>query len=141
MGPVRVGNQAYEQVQNDVYGAVVLARNAVLFRPAAGRAGTAENFERLEELGERAIALYDQPDAGIWEYRGRQRVHTFSSIMCWAGCDRLAKIARRSNSTSGRSYWRDAADRMHADICERPGMRSAKPSPMPSAFPNSTPAC
>ena len=51
--------------------------------------GDADLFKRLEVLGETAVALYDKPDAGIWELRGIQRVHTFSSVMCWAGCDGL----------------------------------------------------
>ena len=65
-----------------------------LLRPAPGpRAATRSLFHRLEALGERAARLFDQPDAGIWELRGTPRVHTFSSVMCWAGCDRLARIA------------------------------------------------
>jgi len=119
MGPVRVGNQAYEQVQNDVYGAVVLSATQYFFDHRLAEPGRAENFERLEQLGQRAIALWDKPDAGIWEYRGRQRVHTFSSIMCWAGCDRLAKIARQLGLDDRAGFWRNAADSMHAEICER----------------------
>ena len=119
MGPVRVGNQAYEQVQNDVYGAVVLAATQYFFDERLAQPGGAENFERLEQLGERAVALYDQPDAGIWEYRGRKRVHTFSSIMCWAACDRLGKIAQRLGIAERADYWNSAAQRLHADICTR----------------------
>ena len=52
-------------------------------------------FENLEKLGEQAVQRWDQPDAGLWEYRTRENVHTFSSVMCWAACDRLAKIATR----------------------------------------------
>lgn len=119
MGPVRVGNQAYEQVQNDVYGAVVLAATQFFFDERLSRPGSPENFQRLEVLGERAAALHDQPDAGIWEYRGRQRVHTFSSLMCWAACDRLARIARQLKLTDRETYWRSRADHIHAEICAR----------------------
>jgi GH15 family glucan-1,4-alpha-glucosidase len=70
-------------------------------------------------MGERAAQLYDQPDAGIWEFRGRQRIHTFSSVMCWAACDRLEKIATKLGLTERADYWRETADRIHADICER----------------------
>ena len=44
-------------------------------------------------MGEQAWRLHDQPDAGIWELRTRARVHTSSALMCWAACDRLARIA------------------------------------------------
>jgi len=50
-------------------------------------------FRLLEALGERAKDLAFTPEAGIWEYRGRTRVHTYSASMCWAGCSRLASIA------------------------------------------------
>ena len=55
----------------------------------------AADFAKLEVIGERAFQLYDKPDAGMWELRSRARVHTSSSLMCWAACDRLAKIANR----------------------------------------------
>jgi pentatricopeptide repeat protein len=119
MGPVRVGNQAFEQVQNDVYGAVILSATRYFFDHRVPDPGTVENFQRLELLGDKAAELYDQPDAGLWEYRGRKRVHTFSSVMCWAGCDHLVKIARRLELTDRATYWQDTADRIHADICKQ----------------------
>ena len=116
MGPVRIGNQAYEQVQNDVYGAVVLSSTHSFFdRRMIHSAGQAE-FERLEVLGEWARRQYDQPDAGLWEYRGRQRVHTFSSLMCWAACDRLARIAERLALPQRQQYWRESADTIQQAI-------------------------
>ena len=93
MGPVRVGNEAYLQVQNDVYGAAVLAATHVFFDQRIERPGDESLFQRLEVLGEHAADVYDQPDAGPWELRNSRRVHTFSSVMCWAACDRLARIA------------------------------------------------
>ena len=54
---------------------------------------TSTSIMRLEALGERAVPLFDKPDAGIWEFRGTERRHTFSAAMCWAACDRLARIA------------------------------------------------
>src|SRR5260370_31336283 len=59
------------------------------------RPGDAGLFRLLETLGNRAARKALEPDAGIWEYRGRQRVHTHSAAMCWAGCSRLAAIAMR----------------------------------------------
>jgi len=119
MGPVRVGNQAYEQVQNDVYGAVVLASAQVFFDRRLTTAAGHDQLELLEQIGRRAVDLFDKPDAGIWEYRGRARVHTFSSIMCWAACDRLARISEHLGDGARATGWREAADRMHAVICAR----------------------
>jgi GH15 family glucan-1,4-alpha-glucosidase len=116
MGPVRVGNQAYEQRQNDVYGSVVLAATQYFYDQRLVTRGSLADFQHLERLGERAVALYDTPDAGLCEYRGRQRVHTFSSVMCWAACDRLARIAAYLSAGDRAQYWRATADRMHAAI-------------------------
>jgi GH15 family glucan-1,4-alpha-glucosidase len=119
MGPVRIGNQAYRQVQNDVYGAAVLAAAHVFFDARFALRGDEALFRRLEQLGERAAALFDKPDAGPWELRATQEVHTFSSVMCWAACDRLAKIAARIGLGERAAHWRGRADAMHAVICER----------------------
>src|SRR5438477_2777219 len=83
LGPVRIGNQAYRQVQHDVYGSAILAATHVFFDHRVMRRGDDVLFHRLEALGERAAKLFDQPDAGIWELRGAARVHTSSSVMCW----------------------------------------------------------
>lgn len=117
MGPVRVGNAAYHQVQHDVYGAVVLAANQAFFDERLARPGDEALFRRLTILGEQAARLFDKPDAGIWEYRGRARVHTYSSIMCWAACDRLARIAAHLELDEDATRWRQQADRMHDVIC------------------------
>ncbi len=119
MGPVRIGNQAQGQVQHDVYGAAILAATHVFFDRRLIRRGGDVLFRRLETLGEQAAKLYNQPDAGIWELRGPPRVHTFSSVMCWAGCDRLAKIAARLGLADRAAYWHGHAARIHQFVCER----------------------
>jgi GH15 family glucan-1,4-alpha-glucosidase len=119
MGPVRVGNQAYHQIQHDAYGSAILAAPHVFFDRRLVRREDESLLPRLENLGEQAAALFDQPDAGIWELRGSTHVHTSSAVMCWAGCDRLARIARHLGLTDRASYWRDRADTLHATICER----------------------
>jgi GH15 family glucan-1,4-alpha-glucosidase len=119
MGPVRVGNQAYEQIQNDSYGAVILALTQIFYDSRLDRRGTGELFEMLETLGDKALTLYDKPDAGLWELRNRRHVHTFSSMMCWAAADRLAKIAGHLGLTGRDAYWREHADEIHATICTR----------------------
>ncbi len=115
-GPVRVGNQAWEQVQNDVYGSVVLSAAHVFFDSRLTQRGDQELFRLLEAVGERAVERHDQPDAGLWEYRGRRRVHTFSSLMCWAACDRLERIAKRMGASDRARYWHEQAERIRAVI-------------------------
>lgn len=117
MGPVRLGNQAFEQIQNDVYGAVVLSSAQVFFDSRLTTAAGPEQLELLEQVGLRAFELFDKPDAGIWEYRGRARVHTFSSIMCWAACDRLARIASHLGDAARAGTWRARAEHIHEVIC------------------------
>jgi GH15 family glucan-1,4-alpha-glucosidase len=119
MGPVRVGNQAYRQGQHDVYGSAILAATQLFFDKRVVRHDDATLFHRLEFLGERAVAVYDTPDASIWELRGANRVHTFSAVMCWAACDRLARIACRLGLASRTEYWRAHADRMRRTIIAR----------------------
>jgi GH15 family glucan-1,4-alpha-glucosidase len=119
MGPVRVGNQAHLQKQNDVYGSAILAATHVFFDRRLVRRGDDALFHRLEALGERAAELFDQPDAGPWELRGVERVHTFSSMMCWAGCDRLARIAAHIGMDDHAERWRERASHIHDVICKR----------------------
>ena len=116
MGPVRVGNQAQEHFQHDVYGNVVLgAAQAFHDQRLLHRAGAAE-FLRLEAVGEQALRNYDKPDAGMWELRTRARVHTSSALMCWAACDRLGKIALTLKQPERATYWHGHASLMRERI-------------------------
>jgi len=119
MQPVRVGNQAAMQAQHDVYGAVILATTQLFFDRRLTRAGDLALFERLQPLGDRAATIYELPDAGPWELRGRRATNTFSAVMSWAGCDRLARIAGRLGATSASDRWRVCADDMRNRILAR----------------------
>jgi GH15 family glucan-1,4-alpha-glucosidase len=111
-GPVRRGNQAYEHFQHDVYGNIVLgAAQAFHDRRLLRPAGLAE-FALLEQVGAQAVRVHDQPDAGMWELRTRERVHTSSMLMCWAACDRLAKIAAVLGRNERATHWAGHARRM-----------------------------
>jgi GH15 family glucan-1,4-alpha-glucosidase len=118
-GPVRVSNQAAEQAQHDVYGSAILAATHVFFDRRLTHQGDESLFYRLEPLGERARRLYNQPDAGIWELRGSQHIHTFSAVMCWAGCERLARIATQLGLTERADCWNQRARVLHTEIMER----------------------
>lgn len=119
IGPVRVGNQAWRQVQHDVYGSAVLAATHVFFDRRLLWTGNEALFAQLEALGERATEVWSQPDAGLWELRGVARIHTYSSVMCWVACDRLAKIAAHLGLPARAARWRARADVIHRAVCER----------------------
>lgn len=116
MGPVRVGNQAYEQVQHDAYGQIVLSSTQSFFDQRLFRMGGPEDFRALESVGERAWAAYDQADAGLWELRTRSHIHTYSSAMCWAACDRLANAATALGLADRAIFWRDRAGAIRTTI-------------------------
>jgi len=115
-GPVRVGNQAALQTQNDVYGSVVLAATQMFVDERLPRMGDESLYRLLESLGERALALAFEPDAGLWEYRGRARAHTYSATLCWAACDRLGRIARRLGVADRAKYWTVHAQKLRERI-------------------------
>ena len=73
----------------------------------------------METLGAKAGELALEADNGIWEYRGRQRVHTHSTAMCWAGCHRLAAIASQLGLLDRARHWNAIADPLHAELLDR----------------------
>jgi GH15 family glucan-1,4-alpha-glucosidase len=118
-GPVRIGNAAVNQVQHDVYGSIIMAATPMFFDRRLPRPGDAALFHAIEPLGEHAAKLALQPDAGIWEYRGRKRIHTHSAAMCWAGCQRLEAIARHLGLDHRAQYWRGTAGMIGEEVLRR----------------------
>ncbi|MBI1196857.1 MAG: glycoside hydrolase family 15 protein [Phenylobacterium sp.] len=116
IGPVRVGNQAHEHLQHDVYGQIILSTVQAFFDERLLRPATEDDFHALEPIGERAFELHDQPDASLWEFRGREAVHTYSSVMCWAACDRLANAAEKLGLADRAEYWNDRAAKVRETI-------------------------
>ena len=116
MGPVRVGNQAHEHHQHDVYGQIVLSNVQAFFDRRLTRPATLDDFMALEEVGDRAFAVSDQPDAGLWEFRTRAAVHTYSALMCWAACDRLANAAAAMGLPDRKTHWAGRADQIRRKI-------------------------
>ncbi|MGE5510832.1 MAG: glycoside hydrolase family 15 protein [Bacteroidota bacterium] len=119
IGPVRIGNQAAEQLQHDSYGSIILGASQMFIDERLPRMGDEGLFRRLEPLGHQAARFVMEPDAGLWEYRGRTRVHTHSATMCWAACDRLARIAALLGISDRAAYWKQQAATLQAMILER----------------------
>ncbi len=118
-GPVRIGNAAADQVQHDTYGSIILASVPLFFDRRLPRPGGEKLFALLEKLGNKAAHYALKPDAGIWEYRGRTRVHTHSAAMCWAGVNRLASIAARLGLHDRAAYWNSVADPIQHELLEK----------------------
>ena len=91
--PVRIGNQAHEHVQNDIYGEMILAISRLLldsrFVGFEGLGGACPLIERLLDEVEKRL---EDPDAGLWELRGQEQLHTFTLLTHWAGARRAAEV-------------------------------------------------
>jgi GH15 family glucan-1,4-alpha-glucosidase len=114
--PVRIGNNASTQRQNDVYGAVL--DSIYLHTKQYGH--TSERlWPVIEAQAERALAVWREPDQGIWEARGEARHYVSSKLMCWVALDRGARLAARRGRDQLADRWREIANDIHADICDR----------------------
>jgi GH15 family glucan-1,4-alpha-glucosidase len=113
--PVRIGNGAALHSQNDIYGEMVLALTPIFLdeRLSAERSPVA--LQLIEGLARKAISVTGVPDAGIWEYRTKWKPQTFSSLMCWAAADRMARIMER-HAPARAAEFHSAAERIHAEI-------------------------
>ncbi|WP_370599641.1 glycoside hydrolase family 15 protein [Pseudomonas nitroreducens] len=114
--PVRVGNQAVEQNQHDVFGSVVLAVLQSFVDDRLPSPSSDGMLQLLESLADKAVHAAFEPDAGIWEYRGRQRIHTHSALLCWVACDRVGRIARRLGRVEAGEAWMAKATRLRERI-------------------------
>ena len=118
-GPVRIGNAAVEQVQHDAYGSVILAATPMFFDKRLPVPGDDSLFHLLEKMARQCAELALEPDAGIWEFRGRKRVHTHSGAMCWAGISRTAAIAARLGIHDRAAHWHGIADKIGEALLKR----------------------
>jgi len=115
--PVRVGNGAWNQHQNDVWGMLLDAVDTHLAQGIAQIAPAA--WEGLAGFVDAAIAHQNDPDQGIWEIRGDPEHFTASKVLCWVAADRGADLASDRGDDERATRWRAAADEMKADICDK----------------------
>jgi GH15 family glucan-1,4-alpha-glucosidase len=113
--PVRVGNAAWDQRQHDVWGVVL---DSVHMHVRSGDELDDRRWDVLAEQVEAAIGSWHEPDQGIWEVRGPARHFTSSKVLCWVAADRGTKLAELRGEQELAARWRDAADVIHADVCE-----------------------
>jgi GH15 family glucan-1,4-alpha-glucosidase len=114
--PVRIGNAAYEQRQNDVFGAVL---DSLYVHTKQYGHTSPRLWPVIEAQAERAAAVWREADHGIWESRGERLHYVSSKLMCWVALDRGARLAARRGRESVADRWREVANEIHADICDR----------------------
>ena len=119
MGPVRIGNAAVSQIQNDVYGSIILTAAQMFWDSRLTYRGLARLYQQLRGMGDFAARYALTVDAGPWEYRGRSNIHTYSAAMCWAALNRLARIAQRVGEDAEAASWTTQANKLHAEILKR----------------------
>jgi GH15 family glucan-1,4-alpha-glucosidase len=115
--PVRTGNGAYRQRQNDVWGA--LLDSIYLHEKALRGAESPADRKLIREQVEAAIAAWPHPDQGIWESRGEPQHYVSSKLMIWVAVDRGARLARSVGVDDLAEEWEETAERFHAEILER----------------------
>jgi GH15 family glucan-1,4-alpha-glucosidase len=111
--PVRVGNGAWNQRQNDVFGAVL---DSILLHTRRSQRLPRGLWPIVEQQAACALKVWQQPDQGIWEARGAPQHYVSSKLMCWVALDRAAKLAAVRGDAALEGTWRDAADEIQADI-------------------------
>jgi alpha,alpha-trehalase len=111
--PVRVGNGAFDQRQNDVYGAVL---DSVLLHTRRSQRLPRRLWPIVESQASCATKVWRNPDQGIWEARGKPQHYVSSKLMCWVALDRAAKLAAIRGADELHATWQETADEIHADI-------------------------
>jgi GH15 family glucan-1,4-alpha-glucosidase len=111
--PVRIGNGAFDQRQNDVYGAVL---DSVLLHSRRGQRLPSRLWPVVQAQAACAAAVWEQPDQGIWEARGSPQHYVSSKLMCWVALDRASKLAAIRGDPASGAAWRATADEIHADV-------------------------
>ncbi len=114
--PVRIGNGAFDQRQNDVYGALV---DSLYIHSKAGREIPAPMWLIVASQVEAAAKVWREPDQGIWEARGAPKHYVSSKLMCWVALDRGARLSRRRGDDETADRWRATADEIQAEILSR----------------------
>jgi len=113
--PVRIGNGAFDQRQNDVFGAVL---DSILLHTKHSKRLPRRLWPLVESQAECATNIWREPDQGIWEARGKPQHYVSSKLMCWVALDRAAKVAEIRGDPQKQATWAATADEIHADILE-----------------------
>jgi GH15 family glucan-1,4-alpha-glucosidase len=113
--PVRLGNGAFDQAQNDVFGAVL---DSILLHSQRSRRLPERLWPVVKAQAEGAARVWAQPDQGIWEARGKPRHYVSSKIMCWVAMDRASQLAGIRGDLELQTSWSAVAEEIRTDILE-----------------------
>jgi GH15 family glucan-1,4-alpha-glucosidase len=113
--PVRIGNGAFDQRQNDVFGAVL---DSILLHTRHAQRLPRRLWPIVESQAECATNVWREPDQGIWEARGKPQHYVSSKLMGWVALDRAAQLAEIRGDPAKAATWRATADEIRADILE-----------------------
>jgi alpha,alpha-trehalase len=113
--PVRIGNGAFDQRQNDVFGAVL---DSVLLHTRRSKRLPRRLWPTVQSQAECATKVWREPDQGIWEARGAPQHYVSSKLMCWVALDRAAKLAAIRGDGELAAAWQTTAEEIKADILE-----------------------
>jgi GH15 family glucan-1,4-alpha-glucosidase len=113
--PVRTGNGAFNQRQNDVFGAVL---DSILLHTRRAQRLPRRLWPIVEAQARCATAVWRKPDQGIWEARGKPQHYVSSKLMCWVALDRAAKLAEIRGDPELTATWSATAEKIKADILE-----------------------
>jgi len=111
--PVRIGNGAFDQRQNDVFGA---ALDSILLHTRRSQRLPRRLWPIVQTQAACATKIWQEPDQGIWEARGKPQQYVSSKLMCWVALDRAAKLAAIGGDEGLRGTWQGTADEIKADI-------------------------
>jgi GH15 family glucan-1,4-alpha-glucosidase len=114
--PVRVGNGAFDQRQNDVFGAALAS---ILLHTRRSKRLPRRLWPLVQAQAECATKIWREPDQGIWEARGAPQHYVSSKLMCWVAMDRGARLAERRGEVEHAEHWQSLADEIRDDILER----------------------
>jgi GH15 family glucan-1,4-alpha-glucosidase len=111
--PVRIGNGAFNQQQNDVYGAVL---DSLLLHTRRSKRLPGRLWPLIQAQAKCATAVWREPDQGIWEARGKPQHYVSSKLMCWVALDRAAKLAAIRGEDKLEAEWASIAEEIKADV-------------------------
>jgi GH15 family glucan-1,4-alpha-glucosidase len=113
--PVRIGNGAFDQRQNDVFGAVL---DSILLHTRRANRLPSRLWPIIETQAECATKVWRSPDQGIWEARGAPKHYVSSKLMCWVALDRASKLAEMRGTAESAAAWRATAEEIRSDVLE-----------------------
>jgi GH15 family glucan-1,4-alpha-glucosidase len=111
--PVRIGNAAADQLQLDIYGALI---DSVYLYDKWGQPISSDYWDDVCALVNWVCAHWDQPDEGIWETRGGRKNFLYSRLMCWVAIERAIRMARRRGLPADLTYWEQSRDAIYRQI-------------------------